>query len=241
MLWGNLGGGHATLPATWGRMGASLALVATAWLGFACWRGSDAGRFSALIALGMTLGTWGDFFNAELLNFMAPLGDPVLGGMICFGLGHVAYIAACLNAAKRANLLDRVAKYGWLAAWLVVATLGWYAIVYAGASDKTRDLVWPALPYSLLLASTAGLATGLAAQNRQFRPLAVGTALFFVSDMLLAVGLFRGDLPYSTELVWLTYSPGQMLIVFGALAVCPLLSIRNLAMAAAPHRAGAGG
>ena len=27
----------------------------------------------------------------------------------------------------------------------------------------------------------------------------------------------------ATTLVWLTYSPGQMLIVFGALAVCPLL------------------
>ncbi len=84
-------------------------------------------------------------------------------------------------------------------------------------------MVFPALPYSMLLASTAGFATGLAWQNQLFRWMAVGAALFFVSDMLLAIALFRGALLNATTLVWLTYSPGQMLIVFGALAVCPLL------------------
>ena len=96
-----------------------------------------------------------------------------------------------------------------------MATAGWYAIVYAGASESTRDLVWPALPYSLLLASTAGLATGLAAQSRAFGLMALGAGLFFSSDMLLAWGLFRGTIPRQTELVWLTYGPGQMFIVFG--------------------------
>ena len=123
-----------TLAATWGRMGASLALVVAAWAGFQSWRGSGAGRFMGLVALGMTLGTLGDFFNADLLTRIVPLPDPVLGGMISFGLGHVAYIAACLNAANRAHLRDARARYVWLAAWLLVATLGWYAVVYIGAS-----------------------------------------------------------------------------------------------------------
>ena len=48
--------------------------------------------------------------------------------------------------------------------------------------------------------------------------MACGAALFFASDMILAWGLFRGPIPRQTELVWLTYGPGQMLIVFGALA-----------------------
>jgi len=241
ILWGNLADGHGSLVATWARMGSSVALVVTAWTGFLFWRRTFAGPFAGFIALGMTLGTIGDFFNAEQFNRIAPLGNPVLGGMISFGLGHIAYIIACLTAAKRANLRDPRARYGWLAVWLIVATVGWYLIAYIGADDKTRDLVWPALPYSLLLASTAGFATGLAAQNRMFRPLAVGAGLFFLSDMILACGLFRGSLPYQTEQVWLTYSPGQMLIVFGALAACPLLAMCKRASRAELTRAGAGG
>jgi hypothetical protein len=238
---GNLGEGHGSPVATWARMGSSVALVITAWIGVGLWRATSAGLFSSFVAVGMTLGAIGDFFNAELLDRFAPLGNPVLGGMISFGLGHVAYIIACLTAARRANLRDRRVTYGCLAVWLIVATIGWYVIVYAGADETTRDLVWPALPYSLLLASTAGLATGLAAQNRIFRLLAIGAGLFFLSDMILACGLFRGALPYQTEQVWLSYGPGQMLIVFGAFAACPLLAIDKVVERVEPTRAGAGG
>jgi hypothetical protein len=221
IIFGNRGAGPA---ATWARMGSSLVLVVAAGIGCAFWRGSRAGRFIALVALGMTLGPTGDFFNAELLDTLVPLPSPVLGGMVSFGLGHIAYILACLSAAAAANLHNAQARYAWLAVWLALATAGWCAIVYAGASDSTRDLVWPALPYSLLLASTAGWATGLAAQSRAFSIMALGAALFFLSDMILAWGLFRGSIPHQTEFVWLTYGPGQMLIVFGALAVCPMLA-----------------
>lgn len=224
MIFGNTAAGHSGAAATWCRMGSSLVLVVVSILGWLNWRGTTAGRFAGLIALGMTLGTIGDFFNADLLNNIIPMKDPLLGGMISFGLGHIAYIAACVIAARRANLLNPAARWGSLAAWLVVATIGWYGIVWLGASEKTRPLALPALPYSLLLASTAGLATGLAVQSRAFLLLAVGAALFFLSDMLLAIGIFRGNLPYSTELVWLSYGPGQMGIVFGALDVCPLLT-----------------
>jgi uncharacterized membrane protein YhhN len=237
MAWGNLGHGHSSLPATWGRMGASLALVAAAAVGYFQWRGTGAGRFICLIAVGMALGTLGDFFNASLLNKLVPLPDPVLGGMASFGLGHIAYIWACFEAARQAGLHNRRVRNLSLNAWLLIATIGWYAIVYLGATEKTQPLVFPALPYSLLLASTAGFATGLAVQSRAFSLMAVGAALFFLSDMLLAIGLFRGSLPHSTEWVWLTYSPGQMLIVFGALAVCPLLATRQPDDGRGPARA----
>jgi uncharacterized membrane protein YhhN len=137
-------------------------------------------------------------------------------------------------AARVANLRDRWARNASLIAWLMIATVGWYGIVYLAPNEKTKPLVFPALPYSLLLASTAGFATGLAWQNRLFSFMAVGAGLFFLSDMLLALGLFRGSLPYSTELVWLSYSPGQMLIVFGALAVCPYLEVHEYAPEVAP-------
>jgi uncharacterized membrane protein YhhN len=238
MVWGNTAAGHSSLPATWGRMGASLALVAASLVGYRTWRSTCAGRFIGLIAVGMALGTLGDFFNADMLNKIVPLPDPVLGGMVSFGLGHIAYIGACFVAARVAHLRDRLARNVSLIAWLLIATVGWYGIVYLAPNEKTKPLVFPALPYSLLLAATAGFATGLAWQNRLFSFMAVGAGLFFLSDMLLALGLFRGSLSHATELVWLSYSPGQMLIVFGALAVCPFLEARQQAVGRAPAGAG---
>jgi hypothetical protein len=101
-------------------------------------------------------------------------------------------------------------------AWQLVAVVGWYGVVVLGS--EARDLVGPALPYSLLLAGTAGITGGLALQDRRLVPLALGAALFLASDLILACELFRGPFAYDTECVWLTYGPGQMLIVFSTLA-----------------------
>ena len=77
IAWGSTQG-HNTLLATGGRMGASVALVLAGCLGYRVSRSSPAGRFLALIALGMALGTLGDFYNADLLDPIAPFGptDP---------------------------------------------------------------------------------------------------------------------------------------------------------------------
>jgi hypothetical protein len=74
---------------------------------------------------------------------------------------------------------------------------------------------WVALPYALLLASTAGLGSGLAIQDRRFIPLALGGALFLLSDLILAGDMFS-DLFFRLigDVVWLTYGPAQMLIVY---------------------------
>ena len=72
-----------------------------------------------------------------------------------------------------------------------------------------------ALPYALLLASTAGFATGLALQSALFIPLALGAGLFLISDLILATQLFnKAYFWLISDVVWLTYGPGQMLIVF---------------------------
>jgi hypothetical protein len=67
------------------------------------------------------------------------------------------------------------------------------------------------------------VATGRALQSSAFLPLAVGAGLFFVSDLILATELFTAfRFPAMGDAVWLTYGPGQMLIVYSvasALAV----------------------
>jgi len=201
------------------RLGSSVVLVLAAASWVAVCRGTLAGRFAWLIAIGMTLGTLGDFFNADVLQSIVPLPNPVLGAIAAFGLGHIAYIAACLDARHKAHLTSRLSLWTSIGLWQLVGLVGWLIVVYPSQLEGARALVWPALPYSLLLAGTAGFATALAVQDRRFTLLAAGAALFLLSDLILAWRLFRGPFSHAGDAVWLTYGPGQMLIVF-ALATC---------------------
>jgi hypothetical protein len=224
MLLGNFVGGHGSAAATAARMGSSIALVVTAWAAYGMWRHAPVARFALLIAVGMTLGTIGDFFNANLLTFI-PLKNGTLGGIAAFGLGHVAYITGCFQLGRRAGLTNRSLMIGAILFWQLVGLVSWYFVVMQGS--ESRDLVWPALPYSLLLAGTTGVATGLALQDRRMAWLALGAALFLASDLILAFGLFRGGFPHSTEAVWLTYGPGQMFIVFSTICAALVLAARR--------------
>jgi len=219
-------GESAAFVARWLRMASSLTLVATAFAAWISFLGTGAAKYSLLFAIGMTLGTIGDFYNAGLLDAVAPLGRGVLGGIAAFGLGHIAYISGCQVAARKTGCTATVPRYGSLALWLAIGAIGWYVIAYLGATEKTSALVWPALAYTLLLASMAGLAMGLAIQDRRFTLLAVGGAFFFVSDLVLAIGMFRGNFKWQSELVWLLYGPGQMMIVFSTLAIGRILADR---------------
>ena len=63
----------------------------------------------------------------------------------------------------------------------------------------------------------------LALQELRLTPLALGGALFLISDLILGYGIFQGQLWPEGEPVWLTYGPGQMLIVFSIGAMVTLL------------------
>jgi uncharacterized membrane protein YhhN len=195
-----------------GRIGSSLMLVllAVSW-----WSLADAAsrRLAGPIALGMGLGWIGDLFNAGWLRAI-PLPDPTLGGMVAFGLGHVAYMYGFWVVLLGCRPLQAGWLWGGVVFWQCVAVVSWWVIVRG--ADRAELLIWPALPYAMLLAGTAGLATVLAAHRGGLWPVAVGAALFLVSDLILAVVLFRGSFPYQSAAVWLTYGPGQMLIVLAA-------------------------
>jgi hypothetical protein len=194
---------------TWTRMGSSLTLVAAAWCWFVASFTRPAHGYGFLVAMGMTLGFVGDLCMAGLI----PLPERTLGGIAAFGLGHVAYIAAFLTFAHCAGLDGAGARWASWVAWLAVGLVGWCVIVLP--SDQPAALRWAALPYTLLLATTAGIATGLAVQVPAFWKLALGAALFLASDLILAGELFRSwQIAFVGDAVWLTYGPGQMLIVY---------------------------
>jgi len=194
---------------TWMRIASSLVLVIAAWVWSNLVSDTDASRFAFPVAIGMTLGFIGDLFMAKLI---IKSNKYVFGGIAAFSLGHIAYIAAFVGFSDRIG-----ATSGRLAAcfaWLIIGLVGWYVAVYRGQS-KRGILHYTALPYALLLASSAGFATGLALNLSLFIPLALGCALFLLSDLILAAQLFAGlSFPLIGDLVWLTYGPAQMLIVY---------------------------
>ena len=186
------------------RMASAATLALAAWSWYLVARDiPHVALFAFLIAIGMSLGLLGDLLLANLL----PLKQGFLAGMAAFALGHIAYIAAILTLTPRIQwVIEGIA--------LLVRLVGWYLAVFRAGKDDGL-LGWVALPYALLLTTTAGVATGLAIQTPQFVPLAIGAALFLISDLLVAGEQF-GQLrfPHSGEAVWLTYGPAQMLIVY---------------------------
>lgn len=191
------------------RIASSVILVVAGWSWFFFCRGTAAEQFGFLVALGMSFGLLGDLFMAGLI----PLGNRVLGGITAFGIGHIFYISAFVGFGNRQDLDAPAARWGALAVWLLIGLVGWYVVVFRG--QQATALHWAALPYALLLACTAGFAAGLALQAPVFVPLALGAALFFASDLILAGQLFSGlSFRLIGDVIWLTYGPGQMLIVY---------------------------
>ena len=216
LLLGGLVAGNFDSPSMseYGRLGSSVVLVVAGWRWYLACRNTASVKYTLLIAIGMTLGAIGDFFMGGLLDALIPLPSPVLGGMASFGLGHIIYITGCFEARRRAQLTSGSAMWGSVIFWQVLSAIGWYFVVYLSTKDSTQLLVWPALGYSQLLAGTAGVATGLAVQDKRFVILAIGAALFLISDLILGWGMFRETFPHRMEAVWIPYGGGQMMIVY---------------------------
>lgn len=212
-LFGNRWADGSRRMPVWTRMTSSLTLVIAAWALFLF--APDARAYTLPVAVGMTLGFLGDLFMAKLI----PVSQHVLGGMGSFGAGHVFYIVGFLATAAALNMPVNAWAWG---VWLLIGAVGWLIAVWVGAKERGAMHVM-ALPYALLLSSTAGVATGLALADARFLPLALGAALFLLSDLILAARLFRGThFPLIDDVVWLTYGPAQFLIVFSSLAVLML-------------------
>jgi uncharacterized membrane protein YhhN len=185
------------------RLASSAILVIAAWSWYLAARDTPhVAAFALLVALGMTFGFLGDLLLAEIL----PLKHSFLAGIGAFAGGHIVYIAAILSVTPHVqSTLEGIA--------LLIGLVGWYLVVLRGPDAGL--LRWAALPYALLLATTAGLAAGLATQAGAFVPLAVGAALFLISDLLVAGERFGGmRFPHVRDAIWLTYGPAQMLIVY---------------------------
>lgn len=204
-----------------------LAAGAALWFGLAhagratSWRGSLlktlATLLLALIALlsaapgpitvGLALGALGDFALSR------PGRRMFLFGVAAFAAGHLAYIAAFagfgLVTAPGGGVIAAIV--------LVLALLGsaerWLA-PHAG------DLRWQVWAYGLIIGTMAICVLLLPAIPGR-ETLRAGAALFLISDVLLALRLFRLREPQQQLLaslvLWPLYWGGQALLLLGAL------------------------
>ena len=203
--------GERRMP-VWTRLGSSAVLVVAGFSWTLISRDYGSEWYALLLAIGMTFGFVGDISLAKVIISGKAAN---LGGIAAFAVGHIFYITAIWQLGDELGLTAVAPRVGALAAWWLAAALGWYFIVFRGS--KATPLHWIVLPYALLLATTAGAAAGLALQEAAFWPLAAGAALFLLSDTILAGNWFNQlDFPLIHDLIWLTYGPAQMLIVYSA-------------------------
>ena len=193
------------------RIMSSFTLFVAGWAWWWLMSGDDRRSLAFFIAMGMTFGFIGDLFMADLIIS----GDnSTLGGIGSFGVGHVFYIVGLVRFGNKFGLDDKNKRQKALKTCLAIGAVAWFVIVLLGA-DERSIIHFIALPYALLLSGTFGVACGLAWQKPIFAITALGAGLFLFSDLLLAANLFN-DFHFRGigDVVWLTYGPGQMLIVF---------------------------
>ena len=197
------------------RMISCLLLVVAAWTAWWYLGRTQAAAAMWLVAVGMTLGFFGDSHVGDRL-WWPPFPNKIVGGIVFYGLGHLAYVAACLVIRRNDALAG--GRRWWLPilAWQLFALLGWAAVALTSSEEVALRV--PTLLYTLLVAATPGFATALAVQRPTYRWMALGGAMFLASDILLAWQIFHGSFPGIDELTWINYGGGEMLIVYGAIA-----------------------
>ena len=137
-------------------------------------------------------------------DFVLDLEPPVwIAGMAAFGLAHAFYAFAFFGLLQAKG---RSAFGPFLAALSAIFSAG--ALVWFLPGMKT--LLAPGLVYHIII--TLMVALALLSQA----PVAarIGAVLFMVSDLVIALDLYKGFGPFG-PLNWLLYAPAQMLIAWG--------------------------
>ncbi|WP_239096925.1 lysoplasmalogenase, partial [Micromonospora phaseoli] len=142
------------------------------------------------VAVGLVFATAGD------VALLVPSDTAFLIGMGCFLGTQLALITAFVGH-RRPRL---AAMAGYLALWAAANALLW---------SQLGPLRLPVLGYSLALSLMAAVAVGV---NRR---VAIGGALFLVSDLLIGVGAAGTTVPGHGVLVMSTYSAALLLITTG--------------------------
>ena len=152
------------------------------------------GRIATWACAGIVLSLAGDVLFAQ------PGGIGFILGLGCFLLAHVAYTILFLGPLKTTRMPRLAAVYG----------LWWFALL-AVLLPHLGTLAVPVVVYGAVLGLSAASALGTN------RTIAVGAALFLLSDTVLAFKLFYPDFDFWQKdfAVMVLYCAGQGLIALG--------------------------
>ena len=218
---------HATLRRLLPVLGAVAALLAIAsaqwaldrpWLNFAfkpiatlcviAWAAlgrSDDGLVKRWIVIGLVFSLAGD------VALLWPV-QGFLMGLVAFLLGHLSYL---VGLTRRVKFLASPPAFG---AWAIVAA-SVLASLWHGVPPELRA---PVLVYVTALAAMAAQASSVWLARRaqpdaaRWRTVAIGAALFVLSDAILATDKFVGGIPMPTLFNLSTYWLGQWFIARAA-------------------------
>ncbi len=175
------------------------------WLGHAI--GTDAARYGWLIVGGLIAGAIGDL----LLAGIVPVHHAEMVGMGVFGVGHLLYFGAILDARARLGVRGGPSLLAVMLSGAAVVAAIWWITVRAregGAALNVGSVI-----YGVVLGAVTAAAVGTWFVSGRLATLAGGLILFLISDVMLARYLVRRrGFPSVRDVVWLVYSAGQIAI-----------------------------
>lgn len=150
-------------------------------------------------------------------SLMVPGRAGIAGGIGGFGVAHIAYLMELSPLGRNAPRAVTGALAGGVAAVMGAAALVMNRVLV----DEHRPLVIPVVGYAGLCAAMAATAVraGVSVGGRRGRSLALGGALFVISDSMVAAALFgpaRWDATGRlTAAIMATYLAAQTCLVRG--------------------------
>lgn len=151
-----------------------------------------------VLAVGLALGAVGDVFLA-LDESVLPLG------IAAFGLGHLVYIWLFAQWRFKAGPRGGMSRiFALVIAAFGLVMLNWLQPHFGEL--RVAASVYNAIILVMAILAVLGRAPTLAM---------IGALLFVISDSVLAVRLFAGELDWAGPVVWVTYYLGQAGIALG--------------------------
>ncbi|HUT20416.1 MAG TPA: lysoplasmalogenase [Anaerolineae bacterium] len=164
--------------------------------------------YTAGILVGLVLSLGGD----GALMFSSPRAFRT--GLILFALAHVAY-SVTLTSFGGFHWADWIS-----AAVLLALTMAVYAYLAPGLGEMRGPVIVYMLLISLMVHRAVSTFWGDATSLAQAWMLSVGAALFWISDLILAIARFRGPLRHQ-RLSLAAYYAGQLLIALSTSFFAP--------------------
>lgn len=165
------------------------------------------------------------YVSMALGLFLCMMGDILLGkdfviGAATFASGHICYfVSYCF--------LQKLRKKDFVIGGVIFAAAGAFLMFFPLLTFSEEYMRWVCLAYALIISMMVGKAAAnyLTEKSRARLLLAIGSAMFFFSDLMLVFNWFMDTGKITGKLCMATYFPAQGFLAIGMLVL--MLSQQN--------------